>query len=216
MNEEHLVFSVTWISFFSLPNLSLVTSCSSFTLWTGRYGAHWEPWISTNWICSEERTLTTTETPVTEMIKWCLSFCPTPFHPLPSDGWVPLSVWDSDVKGTTKFVKLLYPAKRHWTVLWRASKNQTKSCGKHQMQVTSQCQQDTKEDPAVCKEDFQTLKCAGVRVNETGQQTYASAGRAENTQWKKGTISFTPILFVTGMYERLNYRTTKLYSYVWI
>lgn len=45
-----------------------------------------------------------------------------------------------------------------------------------------------------------------VRVNETGQQTNASAGRAENAQWKKGTISFTPILFITGMYERLKVR----------
>lgn len=71
-----------------------------------------------------------------------------------------------------------------------------------------------KEDPAVRKEDFQTLKWTGVRVNETGQQTSASAGRAENTQWKKGTISFTPVLFITGMYERLKQHTTKLYSYV--
>lgn len=26
-------------------------------------------------------------------------FCPSPLHPLPRDGSVPLRVWDSDVKG---------------------------------------------------------------------------------------------------------------------
>lgn len=86
------------------------------------------------------------------------------------------------MKGTAIFVKLLYPAKQHLTTLWKASKNQTKIHEKHQMQVTSQRQQNTKEDSAVYKEDFQTLKWAGVKVNETGQQTSARAGRTEAAQ----------------------------------
>lgn len=78
------------------------------------------------------------------------------------------------------------------------------------MQATSQGQQNTKEDLAVYKEDFQTLKWAGVRVNETGQQTNAPAGRRENAQWKKRTISSTAIPFITGMYERLKYHSAEL------
>lgn len=72
-----------------------------------------ESWIGTNGTHSEEKTLSTTEKPAIAMIKWCLSFGPTPLHPLPNDGCVPLSVWDSDVKGTATFVKVPESTKQH-------------------------------------------------------------------------------------------------------
>jgi hypothetical protein len=96
------------------------------------------------------------------------------------------------VKGTAIFVKLLYPVTQHLTDLRRASKNQTKIPEKHQMQVTSQGQQGTKQFSAVYKEDFPVLKWARVRVNETGQWTNAPAGTTENGQWIKEPFHVHP------------------------